>query len=25
MKVNFGFQDAGGHEYVFYKKMCYGD
>lgn len=25
MKVNFGFQDAGGHEYLFYKKMCYGD
>lgn len=25
MKVNFGFEDAGGHEFVFYKKMCYGD
>ncbi len=25
MKVNFGFEDAGGHEFVFHKKMCYGD
>lgn len=23
MKVNFGFEDANGHEFVFYKKMCY--
>lgn len=23
MKVNFGFADAGGHDFVFYKKMCY--
>lgn len=23
MKVNFGFEDANGHDFVFYKKMCY--
>lgn len=23
MKVNFGFADADGHDFVFYKKMCY--
>ena len=23
MKVHFGFEDAGGHDFVFYKKMCY--
>jgi len=23
MKVHFGFEDADGHEFVFYKKMCY--
>ena len=24
MKVNFGFEDAVGHDFVFSKKMCYG-
>lgn len=23
LKVSFGFEDAGGHEFVFYKRMCY--
>lgn len=23
MKVHFGFEDAKGHDFVFYKKMCY--
>ncbi|MDE6620793.1 MAG: hypothetical protein K2K74_09970 [Lachnospiraceae bacterium] len=23
MRVNFGFADADGHEFVFYKRMCY--
>ncbi|MDE6219856.1 MAG: hypothetical protein K2G51_05400, partial [Lachnospiraceae bacterium] len=23
MKVNFGFADANGHDFVFYKRMCY--
>lgn len=24
LKVHFGFEDAGGHEFVFSRKMCYG-
>ena len=23
MMVHFGFQDADGHDFVFWKKMCY--
>ena len=23
IKVHFGFQDANGHNFVFYRKMCY--
>lgn len=23
LNVNFGFQDTGGHDFVFRKKMCY--
>ena len=23
IKVNFGFEDARGHDFVFYRKMCY--
>ena len=24
LKVNFGFEDAAGHDFVFRKSMCYG-